>query len=325
MTNSNAANLPVCNSFFRTGRVPAIPRLRWPLLITACMLAMTGCGGGGGGGDAATSGTAATNGRPQAVDSGSLVQGHFARLNEIRLAMGLRALTWNAALGDAAQRHSDYQANSRNYGHSQTPGAAGYTAGSPAERATLAGYPLTGVVTETVITTSGTSELDGRQSMDALLSAPGHRTVLLAPEFTETGIGAPPLTTLVGYKTPASVPPDLVMLYPYDGQKDVQLSYAPPSETPNPLPGVNITGMPVSVQGGRLFVNFPITNHMLRESSTGQNIALHKNEEASYARSAFVFFPVDPLKPGTTYVFTADVVIGGVSKTVRSSFTTVAK
>ncbi len=254
-----------------------------------------------------------------------MIAGHFARINEIRTAMGLQPLKWNAALATAAQMHANYQRLNNVQAHGEFAANPGYYAGGPAERATKAGYPDPypgSLVTEVTVNSAGSTEADGRGYMDTLLAAPGHRTVLLAPEFIDVGMGASPLTTELGATSGVYVPPDLVILYPYNGQTGIPAAYAPSIEIPSPLPDVITTGMPITVQLGRLFSTFTIANASFKETLTGVDVPFY--DEGQTTRAAYIFFPKAILRGLTAYTFSATVTIDGKTKVVSTTFTTVA-
>jgi Cysteine-rich secretory protein family len=280
-------------------------------------LVMAGCGGGGG---------ASTAGGPVAVESIAAVrsapapQGHFMRLNEVRSAMALPALAWSDSLATAAQGHADYQRLNSVQGHGEQSGLPGFTGVGWGDRAARAGY--TGqLVGETIIGGQPQVESDGRDLMDVLLAAPGHRMVLLAHEFSEAGVGGVPLTTNLGLRGTMWSAPGRVTLYPYSGQTGVLTSFAPASESPNPLPGVALTGMPLSLHSG-MFSSFVANSASLVETATGNAVALLANGDVGQTRSAFVFYPQSALAANTAYTFRASVTIAGSTRDVTSAFTT---
>jgi Cysteine-rich secretory protein family len=280
-------------------------------------LVMAGCGGGGGaspaGGPLAVEGIAA-------VRSAPAPHGHFVRLNEVRGAMALPALAWSDSLAAAAQAHADYQRLNSVQGHGEQSSLPGFTGIGWGDRAARAGY--TGqLVGETIIGGQPQVEADGRDLMDVLLAAPGHRMVLLAHEFSEAGVGGVPLTTNLGLRGTMWSAPGRVTLYPYSGQTGVLTSFAPASESPNPLPGVALTGMPLSLHTG-MFSSFVANSASLVETATGHPVALRANGDVGQTRSAFVFYPQAALAANTAYTFRASVTIAGATREVTSAFTT---
>ena len=278
--------------------------------------ALAGCGGGG----EVASPAASSLELPTLVSTAPAVQGHYARLNEIRSAMGLNSLNWSAPLATAAQAHADYQRLNNVQGHGEVQGLPGFTGVGYGDRAARAGYSglLAG---ESIIGGNPQSEVEGRDLMDVILAAPGHRTVLLAHEFNEIGVGGAPMTNVLGQRGSQWVDPARVSLYPYNGQNQVLTSFAPASESPNPLPGVALTGMPLSLHGS-MFNSFVVTGASLVESASTAAVALLPNADLGQSRSTFVFYPVAALSPNTAYTFSAQINVAGTPRTVTSSFTT---
>ncbi|MBC7436115.1 MAG: CAP domain-containing protein [Bdellovibrionales bacterium] len=294
-------------------------------LLAVVQLALVGCGGGGGGGTSTVvSGPVAT---PASVNVAShagvaygIAQAHFDRLNEVRQAMGLRVLAWSGSLATAAQKHADYQRLNAQQGHGEMAGLQGFVAAGYGDRAAAAGF--TGnLVGEVVIGGNAQTAQDARVLMDGLLTAPGHRFVLLGLEFTDAGVGNLPLTTEVGSRGTPWTAPDRVLAYPYNGQNNVALAFAPASETPNPLPGIEVTGMPLSVHAG-MFSSFVASRAQLTNVDSGLAVELLPNASLGQTRSAFVLFPKERMLPNTRYSFSVELVIAGTAKTVTSTFTT---
>ena len=298
-------------------------------------LTLCACGGGGGGGSpgvassAALASPAAVNNTPAVGKASSLgpgsgaspaVHGHFDRLNEIRTAMGLPGLDWSDALATAAQRHAVYQTLNQQLGHSESAGKPGFSGEGFGARDSAAGYSGS-LVSEVIIGGVPDTAMDGRNLMDAMLTAPGHRFVMLAWEFGEIGIGSAPMTSNLGTRVNRNAPADAVLTYPYNGQTNLPLGYSPASEIPNPLPGVAITGMPLSVHGS-MFTSFLVTRAALFNNTTNLAHELISADTAGGARSAFVFFPKDVLTAGNSYTFSVDVQVNGKLRQLRSTFAT---
>ena len=298
-------------------------------------LALCACGGGGGGGTTSVASSAAVVspaavsavpavGEASRVGPGSgaspAIRGHFDRLNEIRTAMGLPGLDWSDSLSTAAQRHALYQTLNQQLGHSETAGRPGFSGEGFGARDSAAGYSGS-MVSEVIIGGVPDTALDGRNLMDAMLTAPGHRFVMLAWEFSVIGIGSAPLTSNLGTRVNRNAPADALLTYPYNGQTNLPLGYSPASELPNPLPGVSMTGMPLSVHGS-MFSSFLVTRATLFNNTANQAQDLIASDSTGGARSAFVFFPKNVLSAGSSYTFCVDVQVNGKLRQPCSSFTT---
>lgn len=295
------------------------------LILTVLASAiLAACGGGGGGATGAASGGAQTS-VPAAVPAPSTTAseasyGHFERLNEVRSAMGLTVLRWNASLAAAAQGHALYQDVNGMIGHGEVPDTPHFVSSGYGERAAKAGYTGS-LVGEVIIGGEASSRDDGRRMMDTLLMAPGHRFVLLGAEFNDVGIGSLPLTTNVGQNGSTWVAPGRLIAYPHDGQTQVGTSFAPASEMPNPLPGIALTGTPLSVHTG-MFSNFVVTEARLVNKATGADVPLLANADIGQVRSAFVAYPAGRLEGSTAYTFSVKAVASGQQREISATFTT---
>ncbi|KAI8058403.1 CAP domain-containing protein [Syncephalis plumigaleata] len=97
-------------------------------------------------------------------------------VNRERGQRGLPFLGRNAALDNAAQRHSDDQARRCVMTHTGSDGS------SPADRITAAGYDWKGVAENVAYGWS-----DEHICMKQWMESPGHRTNILTPKFTQFG------------------------------------------------------------------------------------------------------------------------------------------
>ncbi|UVE16162.1 CAP domain-containing protein [Pseudomonas sp. LS44] len=87
-----------------------------------------------------------------------------------------RPLTWNSALGAAAQEHSRAMANGNYFAHQDPDGD------SPADRARAAGYRGR-QIGENIAAGQGSSS----QALEGWLASPGHCANLMTPLFTQVG------------------------------------------------------------------------------------------------------------------------------------------
>jgi hypothetical protein len=294
-------------------------------LIAAVSLMIAGCGGGGGGSSSNISQPAqyasVPAGTPASPGHGSeAANGHFERLNEVRTAMGLPAVVWNEQLASAARCHANYLKVNNQFGHSESAQNPAFCGEGFAQRESRAGYNAT-IDSELIVSGDAQTRADGRNLMDAMLTSPGHRIVALAHEFAEAGVSDSPLTTELAARQKVAFPDYRVLAYPYNGQTGIATGYAPGAETPNPLPGVSITGYPITLHAG-LFVKFTVTSVQLLNQLTGTTQAIVGPSAIGQTQSAFVFFPAQTLDPQTSYRFTATVMANGVEQKISSVFTT---
>lgn len=231
------------------------------------------------------------------------------QVNLRRTQIGLPALTPNAQIATAAAGHSAYLAAHDLTGHYQNAGQypAGFTGATAGERLTAAGYPwrLYGEVI-------GFGPATGAVGVETLIEAIYHRFGLFDPGVDEAGVGVVDdhphygkvLTIDLGsQQAPATgSPAGWVGTYPYDGQTGVQIDFHSDRESPDPMPGVDRVGYPVSIHlgyGKRLKVD-AFTLAMEGGANVPATL-LSATTDAHVPISAAAIIPRSPLTPGRTY------------------------
>lgn len=298
--------------------VHAVRRIPWALIIVTPLL-LTACGGGGDGGSAATTATASATlsasqvlsaepGAPQAT--GNTATDGVNWFNFRRQQIGLAALTRNAQIDTAAQRHSTYQQLNNTITHVQTEGVPGFTGKTLADRLTESGYRFTQnsyAFGEVIASTGDTS---GFSAAEDLIAAIYHRFVAFEPMFKEIGAGA---ATISGGNTfftadfaanglDVGVGSLKAVTYPFANQQRVPRNFFSDNESPDPVPDRNEVGYPISV-------HVDITSTLTMQSFTvrprgGSPLAvrvLTKASDTNTPISAVSIIPLDVLAAGTTY------------------------
>lgn len=181
----------------------------------------------------------------------------FARVNEVRGAMGYGLLAQNAKLDTSARNHLNYVTplDSLNGGpidmsapdpahgnaptiHFEDSKYAGFTGVDVGDRATAAKYAWSSVAENAVYSVGK----GGRYAADTLLNSVYHRASVLDETWRELGVAAgadSKNTVIVEYGVPATksaqtVPDDFISVYPAAGTTNVALNMGP--EVPNPMP-----------------------------------------------------------------------------------------
>ncbi|MDP2064826.1 MAG: CAP domain-containing protein [Burkholderiaceae bacterium] len=296
---------------------------QWPRLALAGLLglALMACGGGGGVSDACCTSGIPSGPLPTTLEP--VVAGHIERLIEVRAAMGQPGLLWSAALQRAAESHAAYQRQNNTFGHGELAGQPGFTGVGVGDRARAQGYTRE-LVSEIIIGGNPQTREDGRTSMDVLLAAPGHRLIALCQELRDIGSASRPLTTVMGGEC-ANGPVGSVWIYPYDGQTGVLKGFAPASETPSPLPGVTVTGIPLTVHSNIFTTSLNVRSAQLVRLSDHAVVDLFTTQTLGQPAPAYIFYPTPgtPLDANTVYRFTVEVSpLGGPFETRVSTFTT---
>lgn len=300
------------------------------LIFAALLLAACGGGGGGdGGGTSSASSASISTLEPSApAATGNTAVDGFNWFNFRRTQIGLPAVAQNSTVNIAAQGHSDYQ---KIWGidHYQVEGRTGFTgvcvydnAADPlcppakVSRLEAANYhlPATNYAFGEVI--SATSNPSGADAAEGLVSAIYHRFVILEPMFKEAGVGAAVGSNGVTYFTTNFVTNGLdtayslctqknppLVTYPFDGQQRVQRNFSSDSEVPDPVPGQDVVGYPISVHAD-------ITASISTQSFTvrprgGSPLPVRTLTNAldpdHTPATAAAIVPTSVLEPGTTY------------------------
>ncbi|MEU0664164.1 CAP domain-containing protein [Streptomyces lavendulocolor] len=122
--------------------------------------------------------TTSPSGDLQAAPSNTTVRRVLQLVNKERAAAGLRSLTLNSRLSNAAQAHSDEMARTGLYSHTGPDGS------SPGDRIRKAGYRWS-MWAENIHHRQGSPEA----IMADWMRSPGHRANILNPSLQEIGIG----------------------------------------------------------------------------------------------------------------------------------------
>jgi uncharacterized protein YkwD len=317
-------------------------RLHWRMLSCAWIAAalLAGCGGGGGGGTPVSqTGNPSSNPGTLTQEPGApAMTGNTATdganwINYRRAQIGLAALAHNSKLDVAAQGHSNYLLTNNTVTHTQTAGQPGFTGATPGDRIANAGYALVPPYAYGEVI-SATSNSSGFYQAEELITAIYHRFVIFEPLFRDIGTGSAAasgsnayvyftadMATSGGYG--ASVGPGNVVVYPFSGQTKVPVNFLSDTESPDPVPGQNEVGYPVSVHAdlrSTLTVqSFTIKPHGGAALSTR---LLSKAGDADTPASAAAIIPLAVLAGGTTYDVSFSGTVDGVAVNRSWSFST---
>jgi len=172
--------------------------------------------------------------RPPFPDGSEVVLG-FDFLNDTRAKLGLGKLNYNALLAKAADNHWQYILTNKEFGHTETLGKPGFTGVRPTDRAAAVGYSAS-YVGEVIAT--GEGQIDAYKT---LINSIYHRSGLFDQGYRDVGTAnsniAVSQNMSVGAKTPQRNASDFVLVYPMDGQTDIQHGMC--AEEPWPFPEVN--------------------------------------------------------------------------------------
>ena len=309
----------------------------WPSGLWAVLLAaaLAACGGGGGSSPPSTASVPPPDvlqqepGAP--VMTGNTAVDGANWINYRRQQVGLSALADNSKIDTAAQGHSSYLRTNNTVTHVQTPGLPGFTGAALGDRLTAAGYAVLRPFAYGEVI-SATTNNSGFYQAEELIAAIYHRFVMFEPLFREIGTGA--ATTGGGYTyftadmaTSNGYGPGVgrgnVAVYPFNNQSKVPVNFFSDNESPDPVPGQNEVGYPVSV-------HVDITSLLAVQSFTikphGGNLLavrlLNKASDSDTPQSAAAIVPLAVLAAGTVYDVSFSGTVDGVAVNRSWSFTT---
>ncbi|QGZ62277.1 CAP domain-containing protein [Paraburkholderia acidisoli] len=334
---------------------------------TLLMSLLAACGGGGGGGSSGSASTgsgatAASSGTQQAstntvvansgatlvaaaatsiaayTATGNVDTDSLGYLNAIRQTLGLRVLTQNAAVAQAALNHADYLVANQASGHNETPGLTDFT-GADSQTRIDALHPTT-FNGEVTITTQTGIQLPSLYGIETLFDAPFHRIVMLS-DFATIGVGSNSAavsnnTALysalnIDFADPANaLASNQFVAYPFSGQTGAPYQWVA-NESPNPMNdapaymGATV-GYPVTLQGG---VNDTLAISTFKISSNGVNVPCLEVDPqtasiGSELHGAALCTPYQALSPSTQYTATVAGTRNGAAFSVSWSWTTEA-
>lgn len=327
------------------------------LPLAAAVFALAGCGGGGGASNAtgvvvaagpqAAAGTttsarvaAPAPAATRAVDVVALRSAVLQVLQDERQRCGFSPLAPDASLAQAAASHGAYLATEisggTKGGHTEVPGAAGFTGASPTDRAKFAGYAA-GAINEAFAHSSLATGDDAIAAASLptdravahakyLLSTVYHMAVLLSPR-RDVGVGyaeqkggsAFAQVTVMEFGVKAGVDnasQTELLTYPCEGTTVARAAFLPAKETPNPMPGVGdgTVGTPLYLRApaGKVMV---LRSHRVSGpdgAAVATTVLDAANDPAQRLSAAQVFvIPQQPLVKGASYRATFDGTIDG--------------
>ncbi|MBI3043900.1 MAG: hypothetical protein HYY78_13865 [Betaproteobacteria bacterium] len=179
-------------------------------------------------------------------------QAAIDQINLRRVQIGLPPLAYHQDLEESARGHANYLAINNTTGHFQTSTAPGFTGVTPFDRIVAAGYGTPWASNEVISFGSAT----GAEAIEGLIQAIYHRFGIFSSQVDQTGAGVvtnhPTFGTVVVVNSAKlfETPPSLaswVGVYPFDGQTGVTRDFLSDTESPDPVPGANRVGYPISI------------------------------------------------------------------------------
>ena len=310
------------------------------LLLLLATLHLASCGGGGDSSVAAapaptttSASTAATlsslPGAPQAT--GNTATDGLNWFNYRRQLLGEQVLTRTATIDTAAQGHSRYQQVNDTITHEQVVGNPGFTGVTTGDRLTAAGYRFTRTSYGFGEVISSTTDASGFNAAEELITAIYHRFAIFEPMFRAAGAGSAVSPSGRTYFTVDLTADGLFpalgkthfLVYPADAQASVPTAFASDNEAPDPVPGRNLVGYPVSIHADLTsVVNVQSFTLRPRNGNLLAGTILQNSSDSHTPASAAALIPLEVLAAGTTYDAQFTGTVDGAAVSRSWSFTT---
>lgn len=301
-------------------------------LLSCCALLLSACGGESS--NSPSTGTSATQLVAQEIDApratGDMATDGLDWINYRRQQAGLAVPRRDARIDSAAAAHAAYQQLNNVVSHDEVAGKTGFSGTTATDRLRAAGYPLgTALADGEVI--AAIAGPDGFAAAEGLLAAIYHRYLMLEPRFDQAGAGSAHRAggyywldvNFVATRASVGLGNGRVAVWPAPGQSNVRTAFLSDEETPDPVPGSNLVGYPLSVHadlGKRLRVG----SFSVREAG-GDSLAvrlLESGTDAETPSSAAAIIPLVPLRAATRHDVTFNGTLDGAPLMLSWSFTT---
>jgi uncharacterized protein YkwD len=308
---------------------------RWKMMMAACAtaLALAGCGGDANNSrDPAPAAPPAAPGEPgqPALTNNIAVDGRNW-INFRREQAGVPTVAQNGRLDTAAQGHSDWQRRNNQVSHEQVGGTPGFTGASVRDRLTAAGYTFSGSFAYGEVI-AATTNRNGFEMVDELITAIFHRFVIFEPIFKEVGTGGATSSANYAYFTANFTANNgygpgvnSIVTWPFSGQAGVTRNFFSDTEAPDPIPNANEVGYPISVHAN---ITSVVTVQAFTVRPRGGAVLpvalLTKETDARVETptSAAAIIPLQPLAANTTYDVSFNGAVNGSAVSRNWSFTT---
>lgn len=247
------------------------------------------------------------------------------RANCYRNLLGLDLGLLDAKLNAAAQAHADYMQKNKTLDHSEQAGKPGYTGDQVWDRAEAAGRALKAGESIGEVISQGTSP---SEAVDGWMNSVYHRTPFASPEWIAAGFGQAgnysSMTTLQAF--PNSF--EEAVIYPVNGQIDVPASFSSDQEYPDPAPGADLVGPPITVtfasseyRGGQNWFDAQLVSATLTGPDGDEALITLVPDEDEWLGTMIALLPERPLTPGATYTAAVSVTWAGGAEELSTTFT----
>jgi uncharacterized protein YkwD len=268
-------------------------------------------------------------GAPRA--SGDVATDGLAWIAYRRQQAGLPVPVRDAAIDRAAAAHSHYQQLNNRVTHQEYAAEAGFTGTTPTDRLRAAGYAVDTQARANDEVIAATATADGFAAADGLFAAIYHRYIMLQPQFDRFGAGSAQraggyhwltVNFVATHKAPR-LGNDHVIVWPVPQQAGVRTNFFTDQETPDPVPGIDEVGYPVSVHADSE-ASVRVGRFTIRErNGTPLPVRLlAADTDDATPESAAAIIPLAQLRSRAIYDVEFSGTVNGTEVTRRWSFST---
>lgn len=301
-------------------------------LLSCCAFLISACGGDSS--SSSSTGTSATQLVAQEVDAptatGEMATDGLNWINYRRQQAGLAVPRRDARIDSAAAAHAAYQQLNNVVTHDEVDGRTGFSGTTSTDRLRAAGYPLgTALADGEVI--AAIAESDGFAAAEGLLAAIYHRYLMLEPRFDQAGAASAHRAggyywlnvNFVATRAGSGLGSARVAVWPVPEQRNVRTAFLSDEETPDPVPGRNQVGYPLSVHAD-LGKTLRTGSFSVRESGADPLAVrlLDGTTDTDTPSSAAAIIPLSPLRSATRYDVAFNGTLDGAPLVLSWSFTT---
>lgn len=292
-------------------------------LVAAWSIALAGCGGGSSEAEQPMDeplidGVAQTPIAPDACanESADAAEVRMA-IARVRALAGLPSLHCDVRASAAARGHCDYVLANGEMTHVQQKGHRKFTGELAADRLRAASFEddLAG---EVLANTAGAGVI---LAPYGFMNSVYHRALFLRTETVSYGYAGGEGCATIDFGRRARVRDDVTVVWPPPGSFNVPLAFYASRETPNPTPGRDVVGSPISLVRVRALPSVEATL-VGPEGALPATLLTHTNDPNRFVRVGEAhLIPLRALAPSTRY--RAEFIVAG--ERIETSFTTAAR
>ena len=248
--------------------------------------------------------------------------------NCYRALMGLEPGVLGLEINTATQWHAEYMERNGRISHQEQAGRSGFTGEWVWDRIDAAGRPLGAGEMVSEVVASGYTPAG---AVDGWMQTVYHRMPFTLPAWIEIGFGQEGEYSSMSFLTgfPAGIRTGVI--YPADGQVEVNPSFQSDWESPDPAPDHGEVGTPITVtvtdeqtstSDNDPFNTRLVSGTLVDSAGTEVEIMVADPSTDPSLYQMVMLLPVEPLQATTTYTATVVVSWMGSEEIFESTFTT---